>query len=158
MQKEKLIDSKELHERVVSNLSWYKHKYSAEALNLLKDPSQKHKWPKELQEAYRNEKATVYSQMRTELRDRSAFLWLYQLDNGNIIDWLKKKGCFVYSNGRIDCAKLADKLLEEYLKTVLVKELETNFNLTGVKVKNKVTARCRNCLDFSRAEIKNSNI
>lgn len=158
MQKEKLIDSKELHERVVSNLSWYKHKYSAEALNLLKDPSQKHKWPKELQEAYRNEKATVYSQMRTELRDRSAFLWLYQLDSGNIIDWLKKKGCFVYSNGRIDCSKLADKLLEEYLKTVLVKELETNFNLTGVKVKNKVTARCRNCLDFSRAEIKNSNI
>lgn len=158
MQKEKLIKAEELHQRVVRNLSWYKHKYSAEAFNLLQDLSQKNKWPKELREDYRKERATVYTQMRTELRDKTAFLWLYQLDNGNIIDWLKTKGCFVYSNGRIDCSKLADKLLEEYLKTVLVKELETNFNLTGVKVKNKVTARCRNCLDFSRAEIKNSNL
>lgn len=158
MQKEKLIKTEELHERVVRNLRWYRCKYSEETWNLLKDLSQKRKWPKELREDYNKEKANEYARMRTELRDKTAFLWLYKLDNGNIIDWLKKKGCFVYPDGRIDCSKLADKVLEEYLKTVLVKELETNFNLTGVKVKNKVTARCRNCFDFSRAKIKDNNI
>ena len=158
MQKEKLIKTEELHERVVHNLCWYRCKYSDETWNLLKDLSQKRKWPKELRENYNKEKANEYARMRTELRDKTAFLWLYKLDNGNIIDWLKKKGCSVDQSGRVDCSKLANKVLEEYLKTVLVKELETNFNLTGVKVKNKVTARCRNCLDFSRAEIKDSNI
>lgn len=158
MQKEKLIKAEELHRRVISNLSWRRRRYSDETWNLLQDLSQKSKWPKELRSDYNKEKANEYARMRAELRDKAGFLWLYQLDNGNIIDWLKKKGCSVDQNGRIDCSRLADKVLEVYLKTVLVKELETNFNLTGVKVKNKVTARCRNCLDFSRAEIKNSNI
>lgn len=158
MQKEKLIDVEDLHRRVVKGLSHYKYKYTAEDLKLIHDLSQKKKWSKELQEDYRRERATIYAQMRAELRNKTAFLWLYQLDNGSMINWLKEKGCFVYPDGRIDCSKLADKVLEEYLKTVLVKELETNFNLTGVKVKNKVTARCRNCFDFSRAKIKDNNI
>lgn len=107
---------------------------------------------------YRNARSTVYTRLRVQLKKKAAKMWIETLTAGNLKPWLNNHGITVstYYNGAIQfgCKKLADYLVRYYIENTLLPELEEEMNITGVQMAKGTSACCLNCLDFSRAEIK----
>lgn len=112
---------------------------------------------------YRNARSTTYCRLRASLKRKAARMWAETLTAGNLKPWLNKHGIAVsrYYNGDIQfsCKKLADHLVRYYIENTLIPSIEQELNITGVKMTKNTSACCQNCLDFSRAEVKDvSNV
>ena len=107
---------------------------------------------------YRNARSLVYNRLRTNLKKKAAKMWVDVLTAGNLKPWLNKQGIAVITeyNGDIqfNCQKLADYLVRYYIENTLIPSIEQELNITGVQMTKNTSAHCRNCLDFSRAEVK----
>jgi len=111
-------------------------------------------WDEEEKIRYRNAKSCTYHRLRTQLKIKTAKMWTNTLTAGNLKPWLNKYGITTYDGSNYRCNRLADSLVKYYIENTVLPAMEKELNITGVKITKRISANCMNCLDFSRAKVK----
>jgi len=120
--------------------------------NLFNKPRKE--WDEEEKIRYRNARSCTYCRLRSQLKTKAAKMWTNTLTAGNLKPWLSRHGINTYDGSNYSCRKLADSLIKYYIQNTVIPAMEKELNITGVKMTKNTSANCMNCLDFSRAKVK----
>jgi len=149
-----IIDKTELDREVLSEFKrynpWAKNLNSlAEISKEIANPTGMITTKLDSENELRNVRSRVYARMRNEKKLEQAIFWTQKMDSGNFRPMLNKMGLALNRNGKVYCSDNGRAILTYWLENYVLKEIEKQLNLTGIKVRNGITCNSHNLLDFT---------
>lgn len=145
------VDKKKLNKYIYNALSKKINYFKSQNPDF--NINDKKTWNKEVKDEYRYYYGIYYNALRLETKEHKTAFWINMFGKDNINAILDKYGLVLNDLNNIRAKNGGAYLIRWVLETFIIPELETTFNVTGIKLNKDLSFSKRNYLDLEDIEM-----